>query len=1239
MDTNCHNNIFDSSGIDQLNVMSFNCRGLRNKKKRLSIFRIINNEKVDIAALQETYLLENEIEMVEREWGAKIFISPGSSRSKGLLLLFSKKLSDKFNFTNTLSDERIQIVKMNISNNDSDSLVIANCYAPSTNYDNDKIRFFSKLDRILKTYTVGLENQLLCMGDFNCVLDNDLDIISGQKHKDDTIKELKNVITGTALCDTWRIKHPGIKMHSWSGNLPLVSRRLDYIFCQDHNIPFIERSEIKSIGFSDHRAIFTQFKFTSFKKGCPIFKMNTSLLGDISYVKLIKTAINKIKNDSRDDPHLLWEQVKIEIKTLTQEYSRYKQMMKRKYYSQLADEVNQLEETLAHNPNNPDTIGQLMEKKKKLEIKTLEETKGAQVRAGIKWIEDGEKCSKYFLGLERTRATSNTIFSIKDSNGQRTKNEHETINVIYDFYSKLYDDNDNPTLKQTSESFFNSTDIPKITLLEKEKCDKNITIPEVLNALKTMKNGSSPGMDGIPTEFYKMFWNDIKDILVKGYQYSFEQGILSNSQRRGVISLIHKGKNLSREDITNWRPIALTNVDYKILTKTLAIRLISVMDAIIGSDQKGFMKGRNIAELLREIDDIIEYEKLQSSNSIMLAVDYRKAFDTVSCKFIKQTFRHFGFGGYFVQWIDIILKGRLACVKNSGHISKDFEMKRGVRQGCPISPLLFTLAVEILALNVRQDENIKGVTISDSRFVIKQYADDTTFFLKDDDDMKILLDKVNAFTIVSGLQLNKDKSIAMSFGNKRKEGEVKNGIKFLKRIKILGIIFSSNECASCIKDNWENRIEELKITLYKWGKRNLSIMGKITLIKAYGISQFIYIMQSLALPEKVIVEINSIFFQFIWRKKYSNKKIIEKVKRKVMLNDYKFGGLNMIDAQAMQKSFLINWIKKLVTNNDRADWKTIPLKFLEKVGGLSICGSNLPSKTVKGLDLIRNIFWREAIKTWLDFSVSIDSLNVHELDPICNNSKIIFKKQTIFLERLIFKNILYVNDFCSGSQLMNIRDFKIKHGHYNGIELDYNIIANALSNVVIMFNGTNRKLQYLQQTKRKDIYNELKSTSDVGHIIRFWERKGIHLDTEYWTVAFRSTKEVRLRMLNWKILHNIYPTNILLHKMKLSNSQMCTYCNETDFSEHFFFHCNRIKPVWSEIENIITIKIGKRYTLKLNDVIVGVLKIYGVTTVDLGWINHVILVGKMVISKVKYGPKRHYLEILEHDLKTRNLFI
>ena len=226
-----------------------------------------------------------------------------------------------------------------------------------------------------------------------------------------------------------------------------------------------------------------------------------------------------------------------------------------------------------------------------------------------------------------------------------------------------------------------------------------------------MKNDSAPGIDGLTTPFYKFFWKDIKDLVTEAFNEAFDIGNLSISQRRAILTLIHKGKDLSRDQLGNWRPISLTNTDYKILAKSLALRLQKVIKSVILDDQVGYIKGRNISTIVRLIDDVIEYIQVNNKTGAVVALDYTKAFDTINKKFLVEVFKIAGFGPEFIQWVTVLMNGTESCVSYCGWLSAFFPVDTEIRQGCPFSPLAFVLAVELLAHKIRQSTEIKGISI------------------------------------------------------------------------------------------------------------------------------------------------------------------------------------------------------------------------------------------------------------------------------------------------------------------------------------------------------------------------------------------------------------------------------------------------------------------------------------------------------------------------------------------------
>ena len=234
-----------------------------------------------------------------------------------------------------------------------------------------------------------------------------------------------------------------------------------------------------------------------------------------------------------------------------------------------------------------------------------------------------------------------------------------------------------------------------------------------------------PGSDGLPAEFYRVFWTNIPNLLINALNYAHETSQLSITQRRGVIKLIPK-KDAEPYFIKNWRPLTLLNCDYKIAAKAVANRLKKVLPDLISCDQTGFMKGRFIGENIRLIDYVIRFTKEKNIPGLLLFLDFDKAFDTIEWPFIMKSLQYFSFGPSVVNWVKCLYSNIESCFLNNGWTSNFFKIERGVRQGCPLSPYLFVLSVEVLAKAFKRNSNIRGIHVNQEEIKVSQYADDTT---------------------------------------------------------------------------------------------------------------------------------------------------------------------------------------------------------------------------------------------------------------------------------------------------------------------------------------------------------------------------------------------------------------------------------------------------------------------------------------------------------------------------------
>jgi hypothetical protein len=379
------------------------------------------------------------------------------------------------------------------------------------------------------------------------------------------------------------------------------------------------------------------------------------------------------ETDEASDIQNQWELLKITIRDYTIDYSKLKNINRAKEVNRLYDELNNYDTILANTPDSKEILNKRDQVKLKLELYEQSKARAAQIRARINWIEKGEKNTSFFLNLEKGKANSKIMSSLKEEDGTIKTNQKDIMKIQRNHFISLYKKKiESGNMNNRIDAFLDNVNIPQLSEESKLRCEGLITTDELLNALKLMKNGSSPGNDGITIEFIKMFWSRLGKLLTKLFNLSFQKGKLASSQRNAIITLIHKGKDLPRDELKHWRPISLLNSDYKLLAKCLALRMSSVVTEIINEDQVGYIKGRQVSTLLRLIDDVTDQMNIKNEPGLLVAIDYTRAFDTISKDFMLACFSKFGFGPQFIRWVKTLMCDSRSCVSYLGWLSDFF---------------------------------------------------------------------------------------------------------------------------------------------------------------------------------------------------------------------------------------------------------------------------------------------------------------------------------------------------------------------------------------------------------------------------------------------------------------------------------------------------------------------------------------------------------------------------------------
>ncbi|CAJ0960101.1 unnamed protein product [Ranitomeya imitator] len=308
-------------------------------------------------------------------------------------------------------------------------------------------------------------------------------------------------------------------------------------------------------------------------------------------------------------------------------------------------------------------------------------------------------------------------------------------------------------------AFLEELELPRLSDTAREDLEAPITEEELGRALQSMANGKAPGVDGFPAEIYKSLGEVLIPKLKAALEEATNGGRLPASMREATIVVIPKeGKDPTQPD--SYRPISLLTIDVKLLAKVLAMRLTSVISGLIHSDQSGFMPDRSTAINLRRLYMNLQLKADNCGQRVIASLDAHKAFDSVEWGYLWQVLRRMGFGPQFISWIQLMYSMPMARVRVNGELSRTIQLARGTRQGCPLSPLLFALAVEPLAATLQQSDEMTGFKYGVIEERVALYADDILLFLADPvASLEGAIGIIERFGSVSGLRINWSKSI------------------------------------------------------------------------------------------------------------------------------------------------------------------------------------------------------------------------------------------------------------------------------------------------------------------------------------------------------------------------------------------------------------------------------------------------------------------------------------------------
>ena len=499
--------------MDKITLCSLNCQGLGDPRKRRDVLHYLRSKNFSIICLQDTHFTKDMEKIISNEWGYKVYFNSFRSNSRGVAVFFKNNF--EFKVLNTFKDNsgNLLIIDIEIENH---RITLVNLYGPNI----DDPSFYEKLEINVNKFG---NNNIIMVGDWNLLLNPDIDG-TNYKHinNPNARKKVLKLINDFNLYDVWREENMEKNTFTWKRKLPsgrIQMGRLDFFLISESLINYSLNEKILPSYRSDHSVVSLALQFTKTPKAKTYWKFNSSLLNNPNFITEMKNVFLNVKkqyaatpynlekleevdNDIFEpviNPQLFLDVILLESRSKTIAFSSAVKKKDINLEKELETQIEHLEYS-----NLETHFETIKNKKEQLQLLREKKLKGTLIRSRARWVEQGEKGSRYFCNLENRNFISKRMSSVIDRDGNEITDFDEINNEVLKFYKQLYKSKEND-IENIDLNVRLEEDTPKLSDEEAIAIEGSITIKEAGEALKNMKNNKSPGSTGFTAEFFKFF--------------------------------------------------------------------------------------------------------------------------------------------------------------------------------------------------------------------------------------------------------------------------------------------------------------------------------------------------------------------------------------------------------------------------------------------------------------------------------------------------------------------------------------------------------------------------------------------------------------------------------------------------------------------------------------------------------------------------------------------------------------
>lgn len=1123
----------------------------------------------DIFFLQETHLCTSEVQRIKRPWIEHVFHSRFPVRARGAAILIHKNVP--FELENSIEDPngRFVIISGRLCNM---PVIMACVYAPT--WDDDKFitGFFSSLPKVDDHY-------LIMGGDFNFVQNPSLDRSSTNPQVlSKSAKVLDTYKHSLGLFDPWRATSHSDKAFSFFSHVHHSYSRIDFFLLDNYFLPEVRSCEYHSIVISDHAPVSTEIRFPSRVPPSRQWRLNSSLLAQASFKDFLNTQIS-LFFDINDSPEIsrctLWETFKAYMRGQIISYVSNLKKLERAELESITKEISKIDKLYAVAPTSA-LYKERLQLQSKFDLLTTSKVQKQLFLIRQRYFETGDKAGRLLAHQARTAALSRLIPKIKATSGEVTSNPIEINKIFHSFYSDLYASQCSPDVWEEDNPLDKIT-FPKVNEDLCRVLGRPISVTEVQEAIMSLQNGKTPGPDGFTVEFFKVFSAAVAPALQNMYNESFTRGSLPPTLLEASISLLLKNDKDSML-CGSYRPISLLNVDLKVLSKILAQRLQQVLPSLISPDQTGFMLGRHSFYNTRRLLNIISSPSSNTAE-VIISLDAEKAFDRVEWSFLFFVLQKFGFNSEFISWIKLLYANPVASVHTNGLQSAPFPLHRGTRQGCPLSPLLFTIAIEPLAIWLRQESGFKGIIRAGKVHKLSLYADDLLLYMSEpSSSLPVVLSILDKFGAYSGYKLNLQKSEFFPI-NTQAKNIPSSSFPFKYSVdgfKYLGV-YITNSITQLFPANFSPLLERCKQDFDRWSCLPLSLSGRVNLVKMVVLPKFLYLFSHIPIliKKSFFRALDQLISSFLWGNKNP------RIRRSVLQLPKACGGLALPNFLHYYWSCNIHKLLYLTTNPEgveRPAWVDMEFRSTTTFSLQSLVCSQLP---LTPANYTSNPIVYNSLKIWIQIRKSLGLHRASILAPTMNNHLFMPSCTDLTFRTWSEKGLTKLKDFYNQGTFMPFdvlskkfdlprshlfRFFQIRHFIQNQHPTFPSLPPDTLMDSLLSLDpGQKRLISIIYNLINLAIDTPVSSSKDS------WEQElGQTFPEDYWQRALllvhSSSICARHGLLQCKILHKIHYTNLRLSRIYPNVSDSCNRCKLSPANHsHMLWFCPRLATFWADI--------------------------------------------------------------------------